>query len=170
MRDAKLFCERLQAVAIFPQSSYFLYIRFGQLCAAATFAARGVLSVFVNHVLGVFLRRSDEKVFGVNAVAYVARMANQQSVWYRPLVQFVRDSVNALTFAADFDHAIPARCAPSPQPTSFGFDNVLKQSFLQIHLAFLYRAISSVGSERLPYKQDVGGSNPSSPTIHNFYR
>jgi hypothetical protein len=24
--------------------------------------------------------------------------------------------------------------------------------------------ISSVGSERLPYKQDVGGSNPSFPT------
>jgi hypothetical protein len=26
------------------------------------------------------------------------------------------------------------------------------------------RAISSVGSEHLPYKQGVGGSNPSSPT------
>ena len=26
------------------------------------------------------------------------------------------------------------------------------------------RANSSVGSERLPYKQEVGGSNPSSPT------
>lgn|GEM_PF-6666035 len=27
------------------------------------------------------------------------------------------------------------------------------------------REISSVGSERLPYKQDVGGSNPSFPTL-----
>ena len=27
------------------------------------------------------------------------------------------------------------------------------------------RALSSVGSERLPYKQRVGGSNPSAPTI-----
>ena len=27
-----------------------------------------------------------------------------------------------------------------------------------------YREISSVGSEHLPYKQGVGGSNPSSPT------
>ena len=26
------------------------------------------------------------------------------------------------------------------------------------------RAISSAGSEHLPYKQGVGGSNPSSPT------
>ena len=26
------------------------------------------------------------------------------------------------------------------------------------------RALSSVGSERLPYKQRVGGSNPSAPT------
>lgn len=26
------------------------------------------------------------------------------------------------------------------------------------------RAVSSAGSERLPYKQDVGGSNPSLPT------
>ena len=28
----------------------------------------------------------------------------------------------------------------------------------------IFREISSVGSERLPYKQRVGGSNPSSPT------
>jgi hypothetical protein len=27
-----------------------------------------------------------------------------------------------------------------------------------------FRALSSVWSERLPYKQDVGGSNPSAPT------
>ena len=27
-----------------------------------------------------------------------------------------------------------------------------------------YRALSSAGSERLPYKQRVGGSNPSAPT------
>ena len=27
------------------------------------------------------------------------------------------------------------------------------------------RALSSAGSERLPYKQRVGGSNPSAPTI-----
>ncbi len=30
--------------------------------------------------------------------------------------------------------------------------------------AALFRAISSVGSEHLPYKQRVGGSTPSSPT------
>ena len=30
------------------------------------------------------------------------------------------------------------------------------------------REHSSVGSERLPYKQDVGGSNPSAPTIEIF--
>ena len=29
------------------------------------------------------------------------------------------------------------------------------------------RALSSVGSERLPYKQRVGGSNPSAPTTEN---
>ena len=28
-------------------------------------------------------------------------------------------------------------------------------------------ALSSAGSERLPYKQRVGGSNPSAPTKHN---
>ena len=28
------------------------------------------------------------------------------------------------------------------------------------------RALSSAGSERLPYKQRVGGSNPSAPTDH----
>ncbi len=27
------------------------------------------------------------------------------------------------------------------------------------------RALSSAGSERLPYKQRVGGSNPSAPTV-----
>ena len=29
------------------------------------------------------------------------------------------------------------------------------------------RALSSAGSERLPYKQRVGGSNPSAPTLKN---
>ncbi len=29
------------------------------------------------------------------------------------------------------------------------------------------RALSSAGSERLPYKQRVGGSNPSAPTKRN---
>ncbi len=33
--------------------------------------------------------------------------------------------------------------------------------------AALFRAISSVGSEHLPYKQRVGGSTPSSPTKDN---
>ena len=28
------------------------------------------------------------------------------------------------------------------------------------------RALSSAGSEHLPYKQRVGGSNPSAPTTH----
>ena len=32
------------------------------------------------------------------------------------------------------------------------------------------RAISSVGSERLPYKQNVSGSNPLSPTTENRKR
>ena len=30
------------------------------------------------------------------------------------------------------------------------------------------RAVSSAGSERLPYKQDVGGSSPSSPTKKKY--
>ncbi len=34
------------------------------------------------------------------------------------------------------------------------FDTIKKQIW----------AVSSAGSERLPYKQDVGGSNPSLPT------
>ena len=29
----------------------------------------------------------------------------------------------------------------------------------------VYRAFSSAGSEHLPYKQRVGGSNPSTPTF-----
>ena len=31
------------------------------------------------------------------------------------------------------------------------------------------RALSSAGSERLPYKQRVGGSNPSAPTFIQDY-
>ena len=31
------------------------------------------------------------------------------------------------------------------------------------------RALSSAGSERLPYKQRVGGSNPSVPTLTNDF-
>ena len=33
--------------------------------------------------------------------------------------------------------------------------------------ATLTRAFSSAGSEHLPYKQRVGGSNPSTPTTEN---
>ena len=32
-----------------------------------------------------------------------------------------------------------------------------------------FRALSSAGSERLPYKQRVGGSNPSAPTRYDLY-
>jgi hypothetical protein len=32
------------------------------------------------------------------------------------------------------------------------------------------REFSSVGSEHLPYKQRVGGSNPSTPTKKHFKR
>ncbi len=37
-------------------------------------------------------------------------------------------------------------------------------NYLCSHNRRKYRAISSAGSEHLPYKQGVGGSNPSSPT------
>ena len=32
------------------------------------------------------------------------------------------------------------------------------------------RELSSVGSERLPYKQRVGGSTPSAPTKKDLFR
>ena len=39
-----------------------------------------------------------------------------------------------------------------------------KQYLCNPNIRETFREISSVGSERLPYKQRVGGSNPSSPT------
>ena len=39
-----------------------------------------------------------------------------------------------------------------------------KENWLIFARVLLSRAISSAGSEHLPYKQRVGGSNPSSPT------
>ena len=36
-------------------------------------------------------------------------------------------------------------------------------------LDVIYRAFSSAGSEHLPYKQRVGGSNPSTPTSNRYY-
>ena len=39
-----------------------------------------------------------------------------------------------------------------------------KQSRKQLAANRKLRALSSAGSERLPYKQRVGGSNPSAPT------
>ena len=35
---------------------------------------------------------------------------------------------------------------------------------IPLHTQFGKRELSSAGSERLPYKQRVGGSNPSAPT------
>ena len=37
---------------------------------------------------------------------------------------------------------------------------------IPLHLVF--RELSSAGSEHLPYKQRVGGSNPSTPTLRGF--
>jgi hypothetical protein len=45
--------------------------------------------------------------------------------------------------------------------------------FLKVLLktkGLFYRAISSVGSEHLVYTEGVGGSNPSSPTIIEFFQ
>ena len=36
------------------------------------------------------------------------------------------------------------------------------------HFRLIIRAFSSAGSEHLPYKQRVGGSNPSTPTIEKI--
>ena len=53
--------------------------------------------------------------------------------------------------------------------TSRGSAVRIRQRPLHLHLLFLYksnlRAFSSAGSEHLPYKQRVGGSNPSTPTF-----
>ena len=38
---------------------------------------------------------------------------------------------------------------------------------MKVIFAHVFWAISSVGSEHLPYKQRVGGSTPSSPTVEN---
>jgi hypothetical protein len=49
------------------------------------------------------------------------------------------------------------------------FKKVLVESILKIIFAVLNyeRALSSVGSEHLPYKQGVTGSNPVGPTSIN---
>ena len=40
---------------------------------------------------------------------------------------------------------------------------VIQKNFIPLH-SLNKRALSSAGLEHLPYKQRVGGSNPSSPT------
>lgn len=48
------------------------------------------------------------------------------------------------------------------------FCNIEKSYIFASHLrenATSTRAFSSAGSEHLPYKQRVGGSNPSTPTL-----
>ena len=44
----------------------------------------------------------------------------------------------------------------------------VKKKSLPLHRFKQERALSSAGSERLPYKQRVGGSNPSAPTLQNL--
>jgi|WetSurMetagenome_2_1015567.scaffolds.fasta_scaffold69418_2 hypothetical protein len=50
------------------------------------------------------------------------------------------------------------------------FKNLLAESKMSVIFAHDFRAISSVGSEHLPYKQRVGGSRPSSPTEKTVMR
>ncbi len=44
----------------------------------------------------------------------------------------------------------------------------IQTSCVTLHRFWQERALSSAGSERLPYKQRVGGSNPSAPTTISF--
>ena len=51
------------------------------------------------------------------------------------------------------------------------FENLEERGKRRTFASLLKReagALSSAGSERLPYKQRVGGSNPSAPTIRNL--
>ena len=57
--------------------------------------------------------------------------------------------------------------------TSRGSAVRIRQRPLHLSLSFQnfnFRAFSSAGSEHLPYKQRVGGSNPSTPTEDIFKR
>ena len=48
-------------------------------------------------------------------------------------------------------------------------DSSENRTFAHVKSAVVLRAFSSAGSEHLPYKQRVGGSNPSTPTIREVH-
>ena len=55
-----------------------------------------------------------------------------------------------------------------PEKNSGKFCKKEEKAYLCIAFERKRGALSSAGSERLPYKQRVGGSNPSAPTKASF--
>ena len=64
-------------------------------------------------------------------------------------------------------------CQPNEPPAKKRFPKMKRGLAGMIYLSYICTRnsakgeLSSVGSERLPYKQRVGGSNPSAPTTEN---
>ena len=89
-------------------------------------------------------------------------------IFSKNYVYLLVDMKNSRTFAALLKRKCLGRLAQLVQSiclTSRGSAVRIRQRPPKFHFRSSKRAFSSAGSEHLPYKQRVGGSNPSTPTV-----
>jgi hypothetical protein len=78
-----------------------------------------IRSAFVNHVLGVLLRCSRDKVPRIAARRVVTDVADQQTFWNKSELKLKSDSMGSLVFAKKIKFAIALfRQEPLPHPAT----------------------------------------------------
>ena len=107
----------LQHIALCVPLPYFGHLSRCESCSRMFFAKR--VTLFLSHILQVFLECSKEKVVGIYAFWIVALMANAHVIWNWPDVQFVGNAMSLSALIAtqlDLPIAFAVKCA-LPLPT-----------------------------------------------------
>ena len=63
----------------------FFKVFFGKFCKMVSLAMRPCAAPFFQHIVGIFLRRTKEKMVWIHANWVVASVANHLSHWNRPV-------------------------------------------------------------------------------------
>lgn len=95
-----------------------------------TVAIPCAVAPFIDGISHVVLTCSEKQVFGVDAITYIAPMANEQTIRNRAVVQLVGKSMRTHCLRSGSYVAITIRSSPpSPQPTGFSFPDGTPKTF-----------------------------------------
>lgn len=109
----------------------------GNICSRKHGSSRSFpygLPSFGDAVLDVLGLCAKEHVLRVDAMPYIARMANVQPRWYGTAREFPCDSVSPSAIVVNHELAVSGRyTVAGPQPAPISFTNVSPESFTYRH-------------------------------------